>query len=553
MYKKLISVITSVFLTITPFRVVSSVAVGEEQADNSFSINYNYLDNTVESVLSIDGSVCIGGFDATLNYDADKYTVESSVAINTNVLLNVIPSKGEIVISMASTIDNLSEASDLVSIQFSCLSMPEKSDFSFEISDAYMIDENYDSESVRYSFKENWNGLDDITTATTTATTTAKITTTTTTTKKTTTETQVTASKISSTTSAKTTITNATTTKISSQTTAVSNNKNGFIISINENKDTNSVELSFLTKGNVEFWTAEGSIKVVAYGLEEPSLSSSISDSLSSYKADENSIYFTIVSSTGGNITEEQNIFTYVFPIKDSNYSIACSGIIKDICDQNYNDVSYTITEENNTISSPIITTSATSTATSKPTVTSTTNTTVSKTNTISATTTMTSETNISSTTNTATSETNTASVTATTISETNTSLITDTTAIETSVSTSIKNEMNVSPYEFSNWAKNDYYQKTGIEPYISEYIENSDGTLSINLLDEHGILLDTYTIHSKTGVGFDIEGNEVNLPQTGNNSLINIFIIAGSLTVIIAGAYIIYISGVIKRKKNEN
>lgn len=524
MYKKLISVMTSAFLVVSPFSTISSFAVEEETENNSFIMNYNYLDNTIESVLSIDGNICIGGFDAILNYDSEKYIVETSKSVNPNVLMNVIPSKNEIIISMASA-ENLSKTSDLVNISFSCLGIPEKSDFNFEISDVYMIDENYDSKSVDYSFVEEWKGINDISSQTETTVTTTN--TTTNTSKTTETTTIITTETTTSSTSKNNSITNTTTSLTSpvitttvTQTDDTQKLINNFIISINENKDTNSVELSLLTKGDVKFWTAEGIINIVSNGLGEPSISTSIPDSLSSYKADENNIYFSIVSSTGENITKEQNVFTYIFPIENSDYSISCSGKIKDICDQNYNDVDYVINEENNTSSSSVTTTSVISSTVSQTTTTSSSSIVSSQTTTT-----------FSSSTSSETSQTLTSSL----------STISNTTSSE---------ETNISPYEFSNWAKNDYYQKTGIKAHMSEYIENSNGTISINLLDENGNILDTYTIHKKTGIGFDSEGNEVNLPQTGNNSLNNVFLILSSLTAVFVGAYIIYWSNI--RKKDE-
>ena len=509
MYKKLISVIASVFIAVSPFSTIFSFAA-EKTKNNSFVMNYNYLDNTVESILSIDGNICIGGFDAILNYDSEKYVVETSKSINPNVLMNVIPSKNEIVISMASA-ENISKISDLVNISFTCLGVPEKSDFSFEISDVYMIDENYDSKSVDYSFIEEWKGINNISQTTPTVTTP---------------NTTATTSKITETTTLSTSKTNTTTSLTLPITTTVTQTNNtqkltnNFIISINDNKDTNSIELSHLTRGNVKFWTAEGIINIVSNGLGEPSISTNIPDSLSSYKADENNIYFSIVSSTGEDITKEQNIFTYIFPIENSDYSISCSGKMKDICDQHYNDVDYIINEENNTSSSQVTTTSVIN-------------------STISTTTT---------TTTTTTSSSSVSSQTTTTLLSSASSTISQTSSLSTISTTISYKEINVSPYEFSNWAKNDYYQKTGTKAYISEYIENSDGTFSINLLDENGNILDTYTIHQKTGVGFDSKGNVVNLPQTGNNSKLNIFLILGSLTAILTGIYIICVSNVIKK-----
>ena len=103
-----------------------------------------------------------------------------------------------------------------------------------------------------------------------------------------------------------------------------------------------------------------------------------------------------------------------------------------------------------------------------------------------------------------------------------------------------------------SNWAKNDYFKKTGAEPYASTYTENDDGTLTITLFDEDGNVLDKYTVHSKTGIGFNSTGDEINLPQTGNNSMKNWLIVFGALMLIGLGAASIKASRVPFRRKDE-
>ena len=103
-----------------------------------------------------------------------------------------------------------------------------------------------------------------------------------------------------------------------------------------------------------------------------------------------------------------------------------------------------------------------------------------------------------------------------------------------------------------SKWAENDYFKKTGVEPYASKYKENDDGTLTITLLDENGTVLDKYIIHSKTGIGFDSSGKEVNLPQTGNNSRKNWFIVFSALILIGVGAVSIKTSRASFRRKDD-
>ena len=243
MHKKVLSVLASLFIAAASLGISSVYAV-EEKIDNAFAFNCNVKDNNISSVLKIDGNVCIGGFEAVLNYDAEKYSVESTAKENADILMNVIPSKGEIVISMASN-SNLVNTADLIRVEFVCSKTPIASDFSFEITDAYMIDENNDLENVEYTIKENWYGLDEIetTTATTVKTTTTSVATSTT--KSTTTTTSASSTTALSTTSthtAETTTTTKNTTK--SPVSDKTSEKNNFVISVKENKETNNVEIS---------------------------------------------------------------------------------------------------------------------------------------------------------------------------------------------------------------------------------------------------------------------------------------------------------------------
>lgn len=462
MLKKSISLLSSLVLACLPLSIVSTNAI--EKSENRFILSYDYENNKISSVLSIEGDVCIGGFEGTLSYDPNKYTVESTSKNKAEILTNVLPTKGEVVISMAAEQTNLTASSDLLSIEFSCKETPVESDFIFKISDAYMVAENYDTKTVDFSIDQKWKNN-----STSTATTTQS--------------TQITTTQTTSTTTSQTT---------SSKT----NVSNDFIINVNENKSDNTVEVSLNVEGNVKFWTAEGKVKIESTGLGVPSLLSSIPDALSSYNDKDKNIYFTIVSSSGGDITDKQNVFSYAFPIEKNDYTISCTGTISDICDQNYNDVNYSISENNNIHPQTITTTS-------------------------------------------------------TSIESTTTLQTTTSTTSAIGEETTTNEEINASPYELSKWAENDYYKKTGIEPYRSEYVQNSDGTLSISLYDKDGKVLDVYTIHPKTGIGFNQNGDAVDLPQTGNNSLRPIFIASGSILLILLGFFAIKKSDIVKRKRD--
>ena len=200
-------------------------------------------------------------------------------------------------------------------------------------------------------------------------------------------------------------------------------------------------------------------------------------------------------------------------------------------------------------------TTSTSTTTTTSDTTTTSTTTTTSDTTTTSTTTTTSDTTTTSTTTTTSdtttTSTTTTTSDTTTSTSATSSNATTTATTSET-ITTTEDATISVTPYELSNWAENDYFKKTGVEPYTSTYTENADGTLTITLIDEAGAILDKYTVHPNTGIGFNSTGEEVNLPQTGNNSMKNWLIVFGALMLIGLGAVSIKTSRVSFRRKDE-
>lgn len=105
---------------------------------------------------------------------------------------------------------------------------------------------------------------------------------------------------------------------------------------------------------------------------------------------------------------------------------------------------------------------------------------------------------------------------------------------------------------ELCEWAENDYQNKNGLTFTNSFVKETETGKYQITITDKSGKVLDTYTIDPETGKGVNSEGEEVDLPQTGNNSLRKLLIILSSLTLIGMGIVAIYASGIIRRKKDE-
>ncbi len=71
-------------------------------------------------------------------------------------------------------------------------------------------------------------------------------------------------------------------------------------------------------------------------------------------------------------------------------------------------------------------------------------------------------------------------------------------------------------------------------------------------MTDNSGNILDTYVIDPDTGVGTNSTNEEVNLPQTGNNSLSNILIAVSAFTIIVFGLFAVKASNIMRRKKDE-
>ena len=117
MRTKAISLLTAVAFSTMAFSATPVNAVDTTSDVNSMVISYTYENGTVDAVLSANGSVCIGGFEATLNYNKNANKVKEKTAVNSNILMNDIPSKGELAVSMAAN-NNLTDESDLFKISF---------------------------------------------------------------------------------------------------------------------------------------------------------------------------------------------------------------------------------------------------------------------------------------------------------------------------------------------------------------------------------------------------------------------------------------------------
>lgn len=97
--------------------------------------------------------------------------------------------------------------------------------------------------------------------------------------------------------------------------------------------------------------------------------------------------------------------------------------------------------------------------------------------------------------------------------------------------------------------AVQDYILKPGKTPAKAESSDNGNGTVSITLTDENGEILDIYTVDSETGKGTDSNGDNVDLPQTGNNDLRTAAAVAAAAVLMVTGAFA---AGAALRRKEE-
>ena len=128
--------------------------------------------------------------------------------------------------------------------------------------------------------------------------------------------------------------------------------------------------------------------------------------------------------------------------------------------------------------------------------------------------------------------------------------LSTETSTLTTTSSTT--SMTNIADEDLCSWAINDYQKKAGIVPANAEITARSEEACEITLTDENGNVLDVYTVDPKTGTGTDSSNVEVNLPQTGNNSMTNWLLCVGAAMFMAFGFGAVKASGVLKRKEDE-
>ena len=211
-----------------------------------------------------------------------------------------------------------------------------------------------------------------------------------------------------------------------------------------------------------------------------------------------------------------------------------------------------TTNETTATTEASTVTTNETTAATKASTVT--TNETIATTGTTSATKATTATTNgtTSATQTTTTTKENTTASEATmttSTSSTESTAATSATTITTSDTTSVT---NIADEDLCSWALNDYLKKTGVIAVNAEITARSENAYEITLTDLNGNVLDVYIVDPKTGTGTDSSNAEVNLPQTGNNSMTNWLLCVGAALFMAFGFGAVKASGILKRKEDE-
>ena len=212
--------------------------------------------------------------------------------------------------------------------------------------------------------------------------------------------------------------------------------QNQFIASASESDDGSSIVLELRVAGDVSFYTAEGYLTLNRKGLGAPEKVTNGSDTLASYNAEDGHIYFTVISSTGKNLTGEQIILTCILPKTADTVKLGCKGTITDICDDSYEDALYSFRYEDLTAAQTTTSTTPTTTTTTSTTTTETTTSTTTTETTTTTTSTTTTETTTTTTTSTTTTETTTTTTTSTTTTETTTTTTTTTFTTTTSTTT---------------------------------------------------------------------------------------------------------------------
>ncbi len=146
-----------------------------------------------------------------------------------------------------------------------------------------------------------------------------------------------------------------------------------------------------------------------------------------------------------------------------------------------------------------------------------------------------------------------TTTTTTTTITTTTTTTTTAVTSVATTSSAMTTTAANIaSDEQLAQWASHDYMDKNDAEVGDVDVKPASDGMYEIVLKDKDNKVLDTYTIDPKTGKGTNSANEKVDLPQTGNNSMTDLWIVFGALFMIGLGLAALKLSRRVYRKKDD-
>ncbi|MDE5763472.1 MAG: LPXTG cell wall anchor domain-containing protein, partial [Ruminococcus sp.] len=113
-------------------------------------------------------------------------------------------------------------------------------------------------------------------------------------------------------------------------------------------------------------------------------------------------------------------------------------------------------------------------------------------------------------------------------------------------------NDYNSKKFEEIKGSDNITELKSAVLASSAEITDKSEKVYKITLKNASGEVLDVYEISPATGIGEDSNSAEVNLPQTGNNSVTNIVVALTALMMTIAGLVSIKFSGIFRRKENK-
>lgn len=102
---------------------------------------------------------------------------------------------------------------------------------------------------------------------------------------------------------------------------------------------------------------------------------------------------------------------------------------------------------------------------------------------------------------------------------------------------------------QIAEMAAEDYRQKTGTAA-IAKAETAQDGTVTVTLTDKDGSLLEIYTVSGDTGIGTDLQGGTVDLPQTGVTDPGALTAFCAAVLLIASGAWLTALS--LRRRKEQ-